>query len=199
MVSTQQSPEITGLQLVHAFGDCDYVDKRGDTCHIDDYNEESYSSEEAYFLVPKADGTTAVQYDSYLKALTAGRKLTESDSEGAISAFEQAIVLNPNSATAYSELSWIRLSSKDYDAAKSDALKSIELGKALPVIQAMSYYNIGRALEAQKNTDDAIAAYMSSYTLRQHKVVAKRITELGKELPKLVWKAKALACIDHLR
>lgn len=50
MVKTSEAKNAEGLKLIHAYGDCGYKDEPGNACHIDGYNEESYSFEERYFL-----------------------------------------------------------------------------------------------------------------------------------------------------
>ncbi len=50
MTTAHKSKDTAGA-LIKAYGDCDYVDKPGDACHVDDYNDESYTYKEVWFLL----------------------------------------------------------------------------------------------------------------------------------------------------
>jgi tetratricopeptide (TPR) repeat protein len=119
--------------------------------------------------------------------------MKEDKAQEAMAAFKQAAAIRPKSATIYSEISWLAFTLKDYSVARSAAAKSILHGKEQPIVQAMSYYNVGRAHEAEGDKESALENYVSSYKLRQNKVVAKRLKSLGGQLPESVWTATPLS------
>jgi len=123
-----------------------------------------------------------------------GRRLMKAKkSKEAIAAFREAIAAQYDSAIAYSELSWAAFTSGDLSTAKEAASKSIGFGDDLPIVQAMSYYNLGRAKEEEGDRPGAIDAYQASFRLRQHPAVRKRLEALSAEVPVSVWTAKPLA------
>ena len=48
------STDVRGVTLIAAKGDCDWIDAPGKTCHVEGYNDESYTSTERYFFVADA-------------------------------------------------------------------------------------------------------------------------------------------------
>lgn len=141
---------------------------------------------------PKPGEATA-RRESYGKALARGRKLiADGEAAGAVKAFEAALAARPNSAVAHSELSWAAFKTGDHEAAIDAASKSIERATNDPSLRAASLYNRGRAKEAGKDKDGAIADYQASYELRPHKAVRARLEALKARVPESVWTAAVL-------
>ncbi|MEH2333191.1 tetratricopeptide repeat protein, partial [Nostoc sp.] len=81
--------------------------------------------------------------------------------DAAVAAYEKAIQLNPNDATAYYNLGNALRQQKKLDAAVAAYEKAIQLNPN----DATAYYNLGITLDDQKKLDAAVAAYEKAIQL----------------------------------
>lgn len=112
------------------------------------------------------------------RKLEEGRKLSRAgDLPAAIAAFDAALELDPNLAAAYSERGYARLRAGDHAAARTDCEKALGL-ETKPSFKAAVWYNLGLLAEAQKQPDEARAAYLKSQALRETKQVKAALEAL---------------------
>lgn len=81
------------------------------------------------------------------------------DIDRAITAYDQAIVLSPDFAGAYSNRGVARMSKQDYEEAVKDLQKSIDLGFPIPTIP---WYNLGLAYEQLGRCSEAYQAFVTA-------------------------------------
>jgi tetratricopeptide (TPR) repeat protein len=133
---------------------------------------------------PKEDKKlTSSERQQYMKALNEGRTAHRAkDFTAAISAFDKALALFPDDPRALSEKGWSEFQSKDLKAAASDTNNAI--GRTTDNgLLGSSYYNLGRILEEQQKTKEAIEAYQESLKTRPgNKIVKDRLTSLNASL-----------------
>lgn len=122
---------------------------------------------------------TRVELRTYRHHLNTGRKLAAADDWAKAAAhFEAALVLEPDSARALSELSWAALQLDDLETARRAAEQSVVLAHD-PRLEAASLYNLGRALEAGGDEGAALFSYERSLRLRPNHIVQQRYEALG--------------------
>ncbi len=126
-------------------------------------------------------------YKAARKQIARGRKLSaKKELPQAVAAFERALELNPDSATAACEAGYAELRQGNLDRAQ----RFLELGLQLPLTakkEAACRFNLGLVEEKRGETERALREYKRSLTLRDSKAVHARIARLspsGRCLPK---------------
>lgn len=126
---------------------------------------------------------TYAETRAYHKALARGRALARRGKHAAaVGAFDAALAIIPGDARALSELSWAAFKAGALDRADDAARRSVAATGDVN-LKAASLYNLGRVMEARGDARGAGAAYLRSYRLRPHAVVARRLEALGIAIP----------------
>lgn len=165
--------------------------------------------------VDAAAAAPAPTFATYEAALSGGRKLAKAGAlADAKAAFEAALRLRAEDATALSELGYVELKLGNADAALAITDRAIAAA-ADPKLKAASLYNRGRLLEQRGDLPGAKAAYTESLALRPNATVQARLDKLGgppdmatpdgvasfKQIYKTVrdvpWSSLAYACGDR--
>jgi len=119
---------------------------------------------------------------TYPQAMADGaRQMTTNDIHSAVISFRAALEARPNDPRALTELSWATFLAGEFDAAAQAANLATSYTND-PRLQAMAYYNLGRAEEARGATAEAEFAYAASLNLRDHPEVRARLKRLGPAL-----------------
>lgn len=116
---------------------------------------------------------------AYKAELDRGRVLEgKNDHEGAIAAFQKALVAMPGDASALSELSWAAFQKGDLALAKDAGFRAVASARK-DQLEAAALYNLGRVAEKEGDKTGAIALYRRSLDLRSNRIVRNRIAALG--------------------
>jgi len=99
----------------------------------------------------------------------------------AAKSFKAALDARPDDPRALAELSWASFLAGDFAAAAQAAWSATYYTRD-PRLQAMAYYNLGRAREALGAIADAEAAYAASLDLRDNPEVRTRLKHLAPAL-----------------
>ena len=119
---------------------------------------------------------------TYSQAMAEGaRQMAAKDSRAAAASFQAALDARPDDPRALAELSWASFLARDFAAAAKAASRATYYTRD-PRLQAMAYYNLGRASEALGATADAEAAYAASLDLRDNPEVRTRLKHLAPAL-----------------
>jgi hypothetical protein len=119
---------------------------------------------------------------AYSQAMAGGaRQMAAKDFRAAATSFQTALDARPDDPRALAELSWASFLSSDFAAAAQAARRATYYTRD-PQLQAMAYYNLGRASEALGATVDAEVAYAASLDLRNNPEVRTRLKHLAPAL-----------------
>jgi len=110
--------------------------------------------------------------------LARGRQLGRAgDHEGALAAFQAALVVAPHDVTVQCEAGYQALQLERYIVAETHLQMAIERA-ASPRTLAMCRYNLGRVEEAQDRLQEAERHYQVSVELRPNRIVQARLDEV---------------------
>ncbi len=119
---------------------------------------------------------------TYSQAMADGaRQMIAKDSHAAVLSFRAALKARPNDPRALTELSWAAFVAGEFDAA-AQAAEEASYYTQDSRLQAMAYYNLGRAEDARGATAEAEFAYSASLNLRDNAEVRARLKRLGTAL-----------------
>ncbi len=119
---------------------------------------------------------------TYPQAMADGaRQMAANEVRAAVTSFQAALDARPKDPRALAELSWASLLAGDFPAAARAANLATYYTQD-PRLQAMAYYNLGRAEEALGATADAEAAYAASLDLRDNPELRARLKHLAPAL-----------------
>jgi tetratricopeptide (TPR) repeat protein len=103
-----------------------------------------------------AEKVASLGYDFVaLRLLTARISERKGELAGAVSEAQQAVIIDPDSADAHTALGWYKLKLSQYDT----AAKELSHAQYLEPRQAATHFNLGLALLATKQSQDANTAY----------------------------------------
>lgn len=126
-----------------------------------------------------AAAAPAPTFATYETALSGGRKLAKAGALAeAKAAFEAALRLRTEDATALSELGYVELKLGNDGEALAITDRAIAAATD-PKLKAASLYNRGRLLEQRGDLPGAKAAYTESLALRPNATVQARLDKLG--------------------
>lgn len=113
-----------------------------------------------------------------LADLKAGRTLAKAEKWAeARAAFEKALLIDPGNGTVLSELSWVDVNMKEWQAALDHGEQALKAsGDARTRAQIL--YNMGRAYEGKGESIEAALKYRASLDKRPNAVVQKRLDDL---------------------
>jgi hypothetical protein len=119
---------------------------------------------------------------TYPQAMADGaRQMAANDVRAAAISFQAALDVRPDDPRALAELSWANFLASDFAAAARAASLATYYTRD-PRLQAMAYYNLGRANEALGAAADAEVAYAASLNLRDNPEVRARLKHLAPAL-----------------
>ena len=116
---------------------------------------------------------------NYRAALKRGRALeNKNDFAGAQAAFKEALTAERTDATAFSELSNVDYSLKDFAGAIDAATQALTFAPGDAALRSAAYYNRGHAKEALGKKADAVDDYVLSLRARNRRVVRDHLAAL---------------------
>lgn len=119
---------------------------------------------------------------TYPQAMADGaRQMTANDVRAAVTSFQAALDARPDDPRALAELSWASFLAGDFAAAARAANLATYYTQD-PRLQAMAYYNLGRAADALGATADSEFAYAASLNLRDNPEVRAQLKHLAPAL-----------------
>lgn len=119
---------------------------------------------------------------TYSQAMAEAARQTAMKNFGAATtSFRAALDARRDDSRALAELSWASFLAGDFAAAVQAASQATYYTRD-PRLQAMAYYNLGRASEGLGATTDAEAAYAASLDLRENPEVRTRLKHLAPAL-----------------
>lgn len=105
---------------------------------------------------------------TYPQAMADGaRQMAAKDVRAAAASFQAALDARPHDPRALAELSWANVLAADFAAAARAAAEAVDHSRD-PRLEAMAYYNLGRAEEALGATVEAEVAYAASLDRRDN-------------------------------
>lgn len=123
-------------------------------------------------------GAAKAQATAFREHLAAGRKAVKAkDYAAGIAAFEAALTIDANNASALGELGWAAYNAGDLDKAERFTRQAITAASQDKTRGAV-LYNLGRILEDRGQKDEAAVAYQRSLQLRPNDTVSGRLTAL---------------------
>lgn len=123
-------------------------------------------------------GAAKAQATAFREHLAAGRKAVKAkDYAAGIAAFEAALAIDANNASALGELGWAAYNAGDLDKAERFTRQAIASASQDKTRGAV-LYNLGRILEDRGQKDEAAVSYQRSLQLRPNDTVSGRLAAL---------------------